>query len=71
MLCSDCLSDSTMDCDWLHVSHVKNADAKVIGRIAFFTCENITYKILIYHMYVEYNDSSEFCVKIRPKLHCL
>ena len=41
MLNSDWLSDSIMNGDWLYFSHVKNAH--LIGRIAFFTGENIAH----------------------------
>ena len=41
MLNSDWLSDSIMNGDWLYFSHVKNLYANLIGRIAFFTGENI------------------------------
>ena len=40
MLCSDWLSDSTLDCDWFNFSHVNHA---IIMRIAFFTSEKITH----------------------------
>ena len=43
VLNSDWLSDSIMNGDWLYFSHVKNAHANLIGRIAFFTCENIAH----------------------------
>ena len=40
MLCSDWLSDSTLDGDWLNFLHVNHA---IIMLIDFFTCENIAH----------------------------
>ena len=39
LLCSDWLGGSILDAGWLYFSHVKKLYVKLIGRIAFFTCE--------------------------------
>lgn len=43
MLNSDWLSDSTLDGDWLYFHMGRTLYAKLIGRIAFFTCGNIAH----------------------------
>ena len=43
MLNSDWLSDSILNGDWLYFHVWRMLYAKLIGRIALFTCENIAH----------------------------